>query len=319
MFVGGRRIVMPMLSTWALCLGALITAPSPRTFVPEREPAVIIDLRSRAEYAERHLSGASSIPLASLAERLYTLPPPAEWPLELVGSRAELADACDFLRPRGWDPILRDAAEPSTWARTPTERGDTSAPSWRPNSFLHAAMREARPDVDGPAAALDLGCGSGRDAVFIGDALGPAWSVYGIDNHAAALNRARALAAEARANDNNVEFLELDLRKRGIVLPDNAPPVGLVHGCRFLSAPLLAAIPSLLAPGGLVVWSTFADGADGRASAAPPHRRSRRLERGQMRAALGEVAGFDVLYDGEGELLTRGVWVPAQFFCARRR
>ena len=36
-----------------------------------------------------------------------------------------------------------------------------------------------------------------------------------------------------------------------------------------------------------------------------------------MRELCGEDQGFEVLYDGEGELITRGKWVPAQFFVAR--
>ena len=38
-----------------------------------------------------------------------------------------------------------------------------------------------------------------------------------------------------------------------------------------------------------------------------------------MRELLGEASGMEVLYDGEGELLTRSRWCAAQFFCARRR
>ena len=40
---------------------------------------------------------------------------------------------------------------------------------------------------------------------------------------------------------------------------------------------------------------------------------------GQMRELLGEAAGMEVVYDGEGELLTRGKWISAQFYCARKR
>ena len=68
----------------------------------------------------------------------------------------------------------------------------------------------------------------------------------------------------------------------------------------------------LLAPGGLIIWSHFLDN-----QIAPPFRASRRLLRGQMRELCGEDQGFEVLYDGEGELITRGKWVPAQFFVAR--
>ena len=96
-------------------------------------------------------------------------------------------------------------------------------------------------------------------------------------------------------------------------------PLRLVHGCRWLHLPLLAKLPDLLAPGGLVMWSTFLDPPDGSEPLAPPFRRSRRLSSGQMRELLGEAAGMEVVYDGEGELLTRGKWISAQFYCARKR
>ena len=42
--------------------------------------------------------------------------------------------------------------------------------------------------------AVDVGCGSGRDAVFLALALGPEWQVIAIDNHKKALERTKALA-----------------------------------------------------------------------------------------------------------------------------
>ena len=71
--------------------------------------------------------------------------------------------------------------------------------------------------------------------------------------------------------------------------------------------------PELLAPGGIVVWSTFLEGCE---LIAPPFRTSRRFEFGQMRSICGEEAGFTVVCDEQGELITRGKWVPAQFYAA---
>ena len=95
-------------------------------------------------------------------------------------------------------------------------------------------------------------------------------------------------------------------------------PLRLVHGCRFLSLPLLQQLPELLAPGGVLLWSTFLEPSGGAAALAPPYRTSRRLRRGQLAAALGAHGSFRVLHDSEGELITRGTWVPANFFIAER-
>ena len=56
----------------------------------------------RESFGECHLAGASSLPLDDLASELYTLPPPGEWPLTLLGSREEIAQAQDLLAPKGW-------------------------------------------------------------------------------------------------------------------------------------------------------------------------------------------------------------------------
>ena len=62
--------------------------------------------------------------------------------------------------------------------------------------------------------ALDLGCGSGRDAVFLAQALPPGAvaTVVGVDNHEGALDRARALAARAGVG-HRCRFVRVDLRR----------------------------------------------------------------------------------------------------------
>ena len=311
-----------------------------RTFVASAEPPVVIDLRPAEQFQRTHLAGACHLPLGDLSSRLFELPPPGEWPVALVGSSDELAAARATLIPKGWALTELDASEPSTWAPDTTASGSgaggrslaastaaTSASPYRPNSFLDAALTAALPGLhatDAPGTVVDLGCGSGRDAVFLASALAdtaPAWRVLGLDNHRAALGRARALA-ERVASPACVQFEEVDLRKGGLEMalsrrPDE--PLRLVHGCRWLDVKLLASLPPLMAPGGLFLWSTFLDPPDGSEPLAPPYRRSRRLSSGQMRQLIGEAQGMEVLYDGEGQLLTRSTWVTAQFFAARRR
>ena len=308
-------------------------APDGRTFAIDATP-VCIDLRPASHATQ---PGACSVPLATLERRLFELPPPGEWPLELVGTSEQLAAARELLYPKGWRAreieIGADASADAAAA------APAAVSPYRPNSFLAAAL-DALPELDHaalPGLAVDLGCGSGRDAVHLAHVLSqraPRWSVVGVDNHAAALDRGRLLAERvlpgAKGDDGGsdgslpttrCDFVAADLRKRGLeTLLDSRPdaPLRLVHGCRWLDVKLLSEIPALLAPGGYFLWSTFLDPPDGSEPLAPPYRRSRRLSSGQMRELLGESAGMRVLYDGEGELLTRGTWIPAQFFCAQR-
>jgi len=298
-----------------------------RTFVPDAAP-VVVDLRSPDEFANRHISGACSLPLDQLEKRMFELPPPGEWPVQLVGSREQLDCAQALLSPRGWDMDEIDVnSEPSWLDGYPTQVGaDECLPSpYQPNSFLSAALDAIDFGEDALVSeglVLDLGCGGGRDAVHLATALkarAPRWTVIGVDNHGGALERGRALANRTGIR---LEFEMADLRKGGLEELCKAwteKPLRLVHGCRWLDVPLLAKLPQLLAPGGLVLWSTFLDPPDGSEPLAPPYRRSRRLSSGQMAQLLGEDADMDVLYDVEGELLTRGKWVTAQFFCGLKR
>ena len=289
-----------------LCL--LVLPTSGRSFAPDAAP-VLIDLRPSA--SPPIAGGACAMPLATLEERLFELPPPGEWPLSLLGSRDELAAARALLQPKGWEvseTVVSD--DQNALDSLPPSSGDAQLPSspYRPNSFLAAALDEIElPHADSAGLAVDLGCGSGRDAVHIASVLAqraPRWSVLGLDNHAAALTRGRTLAERVLstppsavgragragrwpARSLQCEFEEADLRKRGLeaALARRADePLRLVHGCRWLDVPLLAQIPSLLSPGGTVLWSTFLDPPDGSEPLAPPYRRSRRLSTGQVTA-----------------------------------
>tara|TARA_B110001452_G_scaffold224327_1_gene197847 strand:- start:1076 stop:2032 length:957 start_codon:yes stop_codon:yes gene_type:complete len=316
-----------MLLITSLCapgLAALQLQASRRTFTPPDEPSVLVDLRPREAYASCHLEGSSSLPLAQLATELFTLPPPGEWPMALVGSREQIAEAQALLQPKGWTAAELEADDASSLRRHGyrTVDGHDSAPTWRPNSFLAAVLR-SQPVMPPAGVAVDVGCGSGRDAVHLSQELGADWSVVGVDNHGGALDRGRQLA---RAVGQDVVYANANIRKQTLAMAvaeslgadgtSEAAKLQLVHGCRFLHLPLLENLgEETLAPDGLLIWSTFLEGCE---LIAPPFKPSRRLGFGQLRALCGEASGFEVLCDEQGELLTRGKWVPAQFYAARR-
>ena len=70
-------------------------------------------------------------------------------------------------------------------------RGPDSAPLLRPNAFLASALRQV--DLPEAGAAVDVGCGSGRDAVFLAQTLGDTWETIGVDNHKGALGAGAAI------------------------------------------------------------------------------------------------------------------------------
>lgn len=320
-----------------------------RSFTPDA-PSVLVDLRTLPHDS---VAGACDLPLPQLKERLFELPPPGEWPLTLIGSRSELDVAHSLLRPKGWqaEELIRDSGEQRSRSAHDDGSSEAEVPAspYRANSFLSAVLPAL--DLHGSeeaGLAVDLGCGSGRDAVYMSSVFAeraPQWTVLGIDNHVAALDRGRALArrmqnerfhhrrhigqpallappaSPAPSTAALPVFEAADLRKGGLeaaLASRPSEPLRLVHGCRWLDLKLLASLPELLAPGGILLWSTFLDPPDGSEPLKPPYRRSRRLSSGQMRQVIGEDSGMRVLADVEGELLTRGTWCTAQFYCAQR-
>lgn len=109
------------------------------------------------------VEGAAWIPLAELRDRLHELPPKGG-PLHLIGPGRE------FLA-HGGRSLTDDPGEPG-------ER------LWSPNPML-----EPCPPADG--LAVDLGCGAGREAVWL--AL-HGWRVLAIDRLPDAIARGRSLA-----------------------------------------------------------------------------------------------------------------------------
>lgn len=71
-----------------------------------------------------------------------------------------------------------------------------------PNRFLVAEVAELR-----PGRALDLACGSGRNAVWLAR---QGWSVVGVDYADVALGQARVLAAKRGVE---VDWIEADVRE----------------------------------------------------------------------------------------------------------
>jgi len=314
---------------------------------PSSREAPLVDVRPFEAFEAGHVVGSTSIPLTELQERSYELPAPFEAPLRLCCSTPQdLNAAHGLLSGLGWKVLpsftvdLAEAPTPADeapcwWRGVEWVAGGDSTACWRPSSFLESCVSEIMPGLGSRLAAsahgglveegsrrrvaLDLGCGSGRDAVFIAKALGPDWTVVGIDNHGAALERAHRLA-QVEGVASRTQWLRLNLRKpatmEGLSHDFGAD---LVHGCRFLDRRLITlARDSLVNPGGIFIWSTFMEGEK---NLAPPFRPSRRLFPGELKHLFTDPncpLAYDVLRDEVGVLNTRQKDVPASFFAARR-
>ncbi len=127
---------------------------------------------------------------------------------------------------------------------------------WSPSRFLESCAERMS-----PGRAVDLGCGSGRDAVLLAAS---GWKVWGLDVLPEALERAADLDARYRQLDSgldpahrrsdSVRWVQWDLSGG---LPAFEEPVDLVCFARFLDRNLLRSLPQSLKMGASVVGETF--------------------------------------------------------------
>ncbi|NQD36425.1 methyltransferase domain-containing protein [Permianibacter sp. IMCC34836] len=271
----------------------------------------LLDLRSAQPYQQAHHAIATHLPQADLVLRRHELPLPGT-PLQLAhDDLSELLQLARQLAEWGY-PIAQTIwitpALLQQWQQQSVLRqGSESRQLWQANSSLRRALAElGNPvrfsgiDSDAPRA-LDLACGSGRDALALA-ACG--YSVLAIDHKADALQR---LLTSAAALNFRIETQCADIEAPTFTLaPENFV---LISVARYLHRPLLPRLREWLAPGGLLVYETFARGAE---KFAGPKRPEFLLEPGEL---AQHYRDWQILHD-RIEPLADGR--PMQSFIARK-
>lgn len=197
----------------------------------------MLDVRKAGEFARGHFAQSVNIPLEELPARMYELPEKGA-SLRVYHDRPELLRAAaDLLGSRGY-PITAVSHLPLT------DCGASSLRLWQPSPFLEKALAIA----PSRGRALDIACGSGREAVFL--AL-RGWQVDAVDILPDALANASALA---RRHGVEIRTLQRDIGRDG--LPSDVR-YELVTIFRYWHADLLSMASGALAPGGLVAVETF--------------------------------------------------------------
>jgi tellurite methyltransferase len=204
----------------------------------------LLDVRPEAGFLVAHPAGAVGIPLEQLAARVHELPARGK-PLAITDSDLQrLSRGAEFLRERGH--IVTEIAWQELVA---SESGPSRARLWEPNVFLVEALQEIRrANPARTGRAIDVACGTGRDAVFLA---GEGYDVLAVDLLPDATQRAAELAARSGVSLATKVF---DLEASASV-PQG--PFQLVTVFRYLHRPLFAALREATAPGGYVVYETF--------------------------------------------------------------
>ena len=272
-----------------------MTAPPPRPL--DRLPTGdTLDVRLAREFQAGHFASAFSCPLDGLASSLHLLPPRdrAFW---VFGDDHEIGPALALLAERGYaraepHPAMAPGAAPARAVESPWVGGDARVRLWQPTPFL-AEVLAALP-VEPAARAVDVACGSGRDATFLALA---GFETIGVDMLPDALAKARELAETARRAVPDLAlplWLRADLEQAWPLRPS---AFDLVACARFLWRPLLPALAAALAPGGSLVYETFTVR---QRRHGKPLRSDHLLEEGELAARVAAL-GLEIVRQRESD------------------
>lgn len=201
--------------------------------LPKRQ---FLDPRPLAEALAEPIVGAVNIPWEELPLRAHELPPPRET-VRIVASPTLSRIVGDWLEKGG-----------RVWESVPFERTDayTSGRLWSPHPLVESFATSQAPGI-----AWDLGCGSGRDAIYLASC---GWKVIAIDHLADAVERGQLSAT--RLLEEGAKLIEW----RAESVSARAIPEGNVDLALmifFLKRDALARTAQRLAPGGSILLETY--------------------------------------------------------------
>jgi tellurite methyltransferase len=244
-----------------------------------------LDPRPAGEAVRRPIANSVNIPLEELEGRMHELPSRRET-IEVVGEAGIPEAAVAWLLEHG---RLAEPVKEFEYGEAVPGR------LWEPNPFLLEVI-----EVLPAGSALDLGCGSGREAVALA-ACG--WHVTAVDHLPDALDLGRQLERQALSADHpRIEWLQMDLEAQ---LPAFERRFELVTSFFYLNRPVIERIAEYLAPGGTVVLETFTT--VHRERFGKPRREHLSLRPGE----LLEIAGVETLLldeDWHGDRHTARWW-----------
>ena len=142
----------------------------------------LIDLRPEVDFAASHLDGSTSLPWgddisgADFIARAHELPERGATLALLADNAAVAAAAADHMRRAGYVvqfTVALPAAELArvAWPVSPAASVASSRQLWRPSPCLQEVIepieRQLAAHGGSKNAVLDLGCGTGRDCIFL--------------------------------------------------------------------------------------------------------------------------------------------------------
>lgn len=311
-----------------------------------RRPASIplLDTRPHAEYTQLHLLGSSHIAAQQLSERASELPPKGA-SMCVIADAADVAAVEQVLMRLGYVHNELVVSNEALWTAARAmadfvEAGSASVRMWRPSAFLAswidlierrvvnnaavaAAAAAAAPVTAASAAAsssdappqrrtaLDLACGSGRDAIFLSER---GWRVTAVDYLPQLLERCAELSRLCDVEPPTLLHWDIEQMHREQPLHERfgAASFDLIHVSRYLHRPLYESLRKMVRPGGFIVYSTFMRGCE---ELGKPRRAQFILEINELKEIFGPAHGFFVYEYAEKRL---DDYRPLQHICAQK-
>jgi len=238
----------------------------------------LIDVRPEEEFLRGHEPSAANVPVEELASRVHELPAKGHGVRVLDSNPQRAAAAEAFFVGRGTS-VRVESFDPARQ----TEVGRATVRLWEPSPFLIEALDRIKQERElAGLSALDVACGTGRDAVYIATR---GLTVTAVDVLPDALSRAEDLA---RRNGVKITTRCHDLEKSD-ALPEGSK-ADVVTVFRYLHRPLFPSLVSAIKPGGYVIYETFHE--RNRETGKKPSSPAHLLRRGEL---AGLFPGFEIL------------------------
>lgn len=208
---------------------------------------VLLDVRTRTEFAEAHIPGSILVPLQNLESRLEEVPNSGTPIAVICAEGLRSVSACRFLAEHGYGPLVNLSGGLKTWPGPMTSGLEGNGK--HPHGIIPSSFLVDNFDLLPKGLALDLCMGSGRNAIYLSTR---GFDVDGVDADpqcvAQARCAARKLGAPIRAILGNVE-------DGTYIIPIDT--YNLITVFNYLHRPLYKDIKDGLLPGGVVVYQTF--------------------------------------------------------------
>lgn len=252
-----------------------------------------LDLRRSSEFQKQHLVHSANIPWDELDLRLNELPSRGVGLNLICTDMIEAELAVKFLTEKKY--IIKQVVNQDELHAflannaLQLETGRQVIQLWSPSNLILEFIK-LNPELTKSATVLDIGCGGGRDAVFLSM---QGFEVTAIEQKQQVISRAKSLA---KNNQQQIEWLTCDVNQTDC-LPNKQ--FNIVVIIRYLNRDLIAWIKKHTPLGTFLVFQAFSEGVQ---TLGSPKNPKHIVQEHEFAENFGKSAGFEIIVDRIDEL-----------------